>query len=60
MLTRDRPRRANFSSSAAAEEHLRSAGRLLEVAGVCDDESARMAQVIFRIASRVRSDRLAT
>ena len=42
-----------------AEQMLRAAGRHLEFVGVCDDEAARMAGVVFRLASRVRSDRLA-
>ena len=41
------------------ECHLRQAGRLLEHGGVSDIESARLAGVVFRLASRVRSDRLA-
>lgn len=40
------------------ECHLRAAGRLLEYAGVGDPESARLADIAFRLASRVRSDRL--
>ncbi len=41
------------------ECHLRQAGRLLEHVGVSDIESARLAGVVFRLASRVRTDRLA-
>jgi hypothetical protein len=40
------------------ECHLRAAGRLLEYAGVGDPESARLAGIAFRLASRIRSDRL--
>ena len=41
-----------------AEAHLREAGRKLEVLGLVDNEAARMALVVYRLASRVRSDRL--
>ena len=41
------------------ECYLRQAGRLLEHVGVNDIESARLAGVVFRLASRVRTDRLA-
>lgn len=41
------------------ECHLRQAGRLLEHVGVSDIESARLAGVVFRLASRVRTDRMA-
>jgi len=41
------------------ECYLRQAGRLLEAVGVSDTESARLAGVVFRLASRVRTDRLA-
>jgi hypothetical protein len=40
------------------EAHLRAAGRGLEWAGVTDPEAARLANVVFRLASRVRGDRL--
>lgn len=41
------------------ECYLRAAGRGLEVLGVTDAESARLAGVVFRLAQqRVRSDRL--
>lgn len=40
-----------------AEEHLREAGRALELS--LDPELARLAKVCFRLASRCRSDRLA-
>ena len=43
-----------------AEAHLRQAGRALEVLGLVDNEAARMALVVYRLASRVRSDRLMT
>jgi hypothetical protein len=39
---------------------LRSAGRLLEHVGVGDDEAARLALIVYRLASRVRADRLET
>ena len=42
-----------------AEAHLREAGRRLEVLGLVDNEAARMAIVVYRLASRIRSDRLA-
>ena len=41
-----------------AEAHLREAARKLEVVGLVDGEAARMALVVYRLASRVRSDRL--
>jgi len=41
------------------ECHLRAAGRALEHVGVNDIELARLAGVVFRLASRVRTDRLA-
>jgi hypothetical protein len=44
---------------AEAEAHLREAGRRLEVLGLVDHEAARMALVVYRLASRVRTDRLA-
>ena len=44
---------------AEAEVHLREAGRRLEVLGLMDNEAARMALVVYRLASRIRSDRLA-
>lgn len=40
-----------------AEAHLREAGRALEVLGLVDNESARLALVVYRLASRVRGDR---
>ena len=51
----------NVNRSAAVylidvELHLRQAGRLLELQP--DAERQRLAKVIFRLASRVRSDRL--
>ena len=42
-----------------AEAHLRQAGRKLEMLGLVDNEAARMALVVYRLASRVRTDRLA-
>lgn len=42
-----------------AEAYLREAGRRLEVLGLVDQEAARMALVVYRLASRVRTDRLA-
>lgn len=42
-----------------AEGHLRQAGRKLEVLGLVDGEAARMAVVVYRLASRIRTDRLA-
>ena len=42
----------------SAELHLREAGRRLEVLGAGDPEHARLARVIFRLASRVRTDRM--
>ena len=42
-----------------AEAHLRQAGRALEMLGLVDQESARMALVAYRLASRIRSDRIA-
>ena len=67
MLTRDQPQLPNSSVSVGSpttylievECCLRRAGRLLEVVGVNDTESARLAGVVFRLASRVRTDRLA-
>ena len=41
-----------------AEAHLREAARKLEVLGLIDNEAARHALVVYRLASRVRSDRL--
>lgn len=43
-----------------AEIDLRSAGRALEWLGVVDPEAARLARVVFRLANRVRTDRLET
>ena len=43
---------------AEAETHLRLAARRLEVIGVTDAEAARMARVAFRLASKIRTDRL--
>lgn len=40
-----------------AEAHLREAGRALEVLGLVDNESARLALIVYRLASRVRADR---
>lgn len=42
-----------------AEAHLRQAGRALEMLGLVDQESARMALIVYRLASRVRSERIA-
>lgn len=42
-----------------AETHLRIAARKLEVLGLVDQEAARLALVVYRLASRVRTDRLA-
>jgi hypothetical protein len=60
------PPRSDHSASVGppaflieVECHLRLAGRLLEHVGVSDTESARLAAIVFRLASRVRSDRLA-
>ena len=41
-----------------AEAHLREAARALEVVGLVDGESARMALIAYRLASRLRTDRL--
>ena len=41
-----------------AESHLRQAARALEVLGIVDGNCARDALIAYRIASRVRSDRL--
>lgn len=41
-----------------AEAHLREAARALEVVGLIDHESARAALIAYRLASRVRTDRL--
>ena len=41
-----------------AEAHLREAARALEVVGLVDGESARMAVIAYRIAQRIRTDRL--
>jgi hypothetical protein len=38
------------------EIHLREAGRGLELLGVTDPESARLAGVVFRLAQRVAVD----
>ena len=40
------------------EVHLRAAGRLAELVGVCDPDVARLAGICFRMASRIRGDRL--
>lgn len=60
----DRPRPLQSSTVIApgsavifAEIHLRQAGRLLELQ--LDEEQQRLARVVFRLASRVRTDRLA-
>jgi hypothetical protein len=39
-----------------AECHLRQAGRALEVLGLIDDESARLAGIVYRLAQRVAVD----
>lgn len=39
-----------------AEASLRHAARLLEYCGVTDDESARLARIVFRLAQRVGVD----
>jgi hypothetical protein len=41
-----------------AEAHLRQAARALEVVGLVDGNCARDALIAYRLASRVRSDRL--
>jgi hypothetical protein len=46
------------SRSTRAEAMVRAAGRLLEFDGVADAEAARLANVLFRLASRIRTDRL--
>lgn len=42
----------------SVEMDLRSAGRRLEWVGVTDPEAARLAGVVLRLASRVRTNRL--
>jgi hypothetical protein len=41
-----------------AEAALREAGRFLELIGTADTEAERLAGIVFRLASRVRSDRI--
>jgi hypothetical protein len=41
-----------------AEVMVRAAARRLEYLGVVDSEAGRTAKVLFRLASRIRSDRL--
>ena len=56
----DTPRRQGATATewhVEAESHLRQAGRALEVLGLVDNESARLALVVYRLASRVRADR---
>lgn len=43
---------------AEAEASLRAAARALEVVGLTSPEAARSALIAYRLASRVRSDRL--
>lgn len=65
-MTRSRPdpttaawNRCRHRRLLAAEEGLREAGRTLQLVGVSDIEADRMAKIVFRLASRIRSDRLA-
>lgn len=55
------PRPASGDSTTwlrEAEAHLRQAARALEVVGLVDGESARMALIVYRLSSRLRTDRL--
>jgi hypothetical protein len=60
-----RPRNRNCAGQtsaawyAEAEANLREAARRLEMLGLVNQEVARMALVAYRLAARVRSDRLA-
>jgi hypothetical protein len=40
----------------AIEDHLRAAGRGLELIGVTDQDAARLAGICFRLAQRVAVD----
>ena len=62
MVPARQPRPPDTSTATCLIEvecQLRQAGRLLELVGVNDTESARLAGIVFRLASRVRTDRLA-
>lgn len=44
------------SMYTAIEDHLRAAGRGLELIGVTDQDAARLAGICFRLAQRVAVD----